>query len=70
MAVEDKHMKKLKDDIKEEVTFMFEQALDFAQVDCPDHHFRQIRNNCIFTNIFSKIIVLGTSTEKWMIIIR
>ena len=32
MGVEDKHMQKLKDLIKEEVTFMFEQALDFAQV--------------------------------------
>jgi hypothetical protein len=54
MAVDDKHMQKLKDMIKEEVTFMFEQALDFAQVACPEPHFRPLRskilrvgNNCI-----------------------
>ena len=61
MAVEDRHMKKLKDDIKEEVTFMFEQALDFAQVACPEPHFRPLRskilrvgNNCI-SNIHRKM---------------
>jgi hypothetical protein len=61
MAVENKHSKKLKDLIKEEVTFMFEQALDFAQVACPDPHFRPLRskilrvgNNCI-RNIHRKI---------------
>ena len=61
MAVEDRHTKKLKDLIKEEVTFMFEQALDFAQVACPEPHFRPLRskilrvgNNCI-RNINRKI---------------
>jgi hypothetical protein len=61
MAVEDKHTKKLKDLIKEEVTFMFEQALDFAQVACPEPHFRPLRskilrvgNNCI-RNINRKV---------------
>jgi len=61
MTVEDKHMLKLKDMIKEEVTFMFEQALDFAQVACPEPHFRPLRskilrvgNNCI-RNINRKI---------------
>lgn len=61
MAVEDKHSKKLKDMIKEEVTFMFEQALDFAQVACPETHFRPLRskilrvgNNCI-RNINRKV---------------
>ena len=61
MAVEDRHTKKLKDLIKEEVTFMFEQALDFAQVACPEPHFRPLRskilrvgNNCI-RNINSKV---------------
>jgi len=61
MAVEDKHMQKLKDLIKEEVTFMFEQALDFAQVACPEPHFRPLRskilrvgNNCI-RNIHRKM---------------
>jgi len=54
MVVDDRHMQKLKDMIKEEVTFMFEQALDFAQVACPEPHFRPLRskilrvgNNCI-----------------------
>jgi hypothetical protein len=61
MGVEDKHTQKLKDMIKEEVTFMFEQALDFAQVACPEPHYRPLRskilrvgNNCI-RNINSKI---------------
>ena len=60
-AVDDKHMQKLKDLIKEEITFMFEQALDFAQVACPEPHFRPLRskilrvgNNCI-RNINRKI---------------
>ena len=61
MSVEDRHTKKLKDMIKEEVTSMFEQALDFAQVACPEPHYRPLRskilrvgNNCI-RNINSKI---------------
>ncbi len=61
MVVEDKHTKKLKDLIKEEVTSMFEQALDFAQVACPEPHFRPLRskilrvgNNCI-RNINRKV---------------
>lgn len=61
MAVEDRHMQKLKEMIKEEVTYMFEQALDFAQVACPEAHFRPLRskilrvgNNCI-RNIHKKI---------------
>ena len=61
MGVEDRHTNKLKDLIKEEVTFMFEQALDFAQVACPEPHFRPLRskilrvgNNCI-RNINSKV---------------
>ena len=61
MGVEDKHMQKLKDLIKEEVTFMFEQALDVAQVACPEPHFRPLRskilrvgNNCI-RNIHRKM---------------
>ena len=61
MAVDDKHTQKLKDMIKEEVTFMFEQALDFAQVACPEPHFRPLRskilrvgNNCI-RNINRKV---------------
>jgi len=61
MVVEDKHTKKLKDLIKEEVTSMFEQALDFAQVACPEPHYRPLRskilrvgNNCI-RNINNKI---------------
>jgi hypothetical protein len=61
MSVEDRHTKKLKDLIKEEVTSMFEQALDFAQVACPEPHYRPLRskilrvgNNCI-RNINSKI---------------
>ena len=61
MAVEDRHTKKLKDLIKEEVTSMFEQALDFAQVACPEPHYRPLRskilrvgNNCI-RNINNKI---------------
>ena len=61
MAVEDKHMQKLKEMIREEVTFMFEQALDFAQVACPESHFRPLRskilrvgNNCI-RNIYRKM---------------
>ena len=59
--VKDKHMQKLKDMVKEEVTFMFEQALDFAQVACPEPHFKPLRskilrvgNNCI-RNIHKKI---------------
>jgi len=61
MVVEDRHTQKLKDLIKEEVTFMFEQALDFAQVACPEPHFRPLRskilrvgNNCI-RNINRKV---------------
>jgi hypothetical protein len=61
MSVEDRHTKKLKDLIKEEVTSMFEQALDFAQVACPEPHYRPLRskilrvgNNCI-RNINTKI---------------
>ena len=61
MVVEDKHTKKLKDLIKAEVTSMFEQALDFAQVACPEPHFRPLRskilrvgNNCI-RNINRKV---------------
>ncbi len=61
MAVEDRHTQKLKDLIKEEVTFMFEQALDFAQVACPEPHFRPLRskilrvgNNCL-RNINRKV---------------
>ena len=61
MTVEDRHTKKLKDLIKEEVTSMFEQALDFAQVACPEPHYRPLRskilrvgNNCI-RNINNKI---------------
>jgi len=61
MAVENKHTKKLKELIKEEVTFMFEQALDFAQVACPEPHYKPLRskilrvgNNCI-RNINCKI---------------
>lgn len=61
MVVEDRHTKKLKDLIKEEVTSMFEQALDFAQVACPEPHYRPLRskilrvgNNCI-RNINNKI---------------
>lgn len=61
MVVEDRHTKKLKDLVKEEVTLMFEQALDFAQVACPEPHFRPLRskilrvgNNCI-RNINRKI---------------
>ncbi len=52
--VEDKHIKKLNETIKDEVTYMFEQALDFAQVACPESNFRALRskilrvgNNCI-----------------------
>lgn len=40
--------------VKEEITYMFEQALDFAQVACPEPHFKPLRskilrvgNNCI-----------------------
>jgi len=61
MVVDDRHMQKLKGVIKEEVTFMFEQALDFAQVACPEPHFRPLRskilrvgNNCI-RNIHRKM---------------
>ena len=61
MAVEDRHTQKLKNLIKEEVTYMFEQALDFAQVACPEPHFRPLRskilrvgNNCI-RNINKKL---------------
>lgn len=61
MAVEDKHTQKIKEMIKDEVTFMFEQALDFAHVACPENHFRPLRskilrvgNNCI-RNIHRKI---------------
>lgn len=61
MVVNDKHTQKLKDMIKEEITFMFEQALDFAQVACPETHFRPLRskilrvgNNCI-RNVHRKV---------------
>lgn len=61
MAVEDKHMSKLKDAIKDEITVMFEQTLDFCQVACPEAHFRQLRskvlrvgNNCI-RNLHKKV---------------
>jgi len=61
MAVEDKHVNKLKGVIKEEITVMFEQTLDFCQVACPEPHFRQLRskilrvgNNCI-RNLHKKI---------------
>jgi hypothetical protein len=61
MVVEDKHMIKLKESIKEEVTHMFEQALDFCQVACPEPNFKQLRskilrvgNNCI-RNLHKKI---------------
>ena len=54
MALEDKHVQKLKDLVKEEVTSEFEQILDFAQVACPEAQFKQLRskilrvgNNCI-----------------------
>ena len=54
MTIEDKHISKLKDTIKDEITVMFEQTLDFCQVACPEPHFRQLRskilrvgNNCI-----------------------
>jgi len=61
MAVEDKHMNKVKEMIKEEITAMFEQTLDFCQVACPEPHFKQLRskilrvgNNCI-RNIHKKV---------------
>jgi hypothetical protein len=54
MVVEDKHMAKIKDVVKEEITSMFEQTLDFCQVACPEANYRQLRskvlrvgNNCI-----------------------
>ena len=54
MAVENKHSKKLKDSVQEEITFLFEQVLDFAQVACPESNFKALRskvlrvgNNCI-----------------------
>lgn len=59
--VEDKHMNKLKAVVKDEITTMFEQTLDFCQVACPEPHFRQLRskilrvgNNCI-RNLHKKI---------------
>jgi len=58
---EDKHKQKLKNIIKEEITLMFEQTLDFAQVACSEHNFKPLRskilrvgNNCI-RNIQKKI---------------
>jgi hypothetical protein len=61
MVIENKHMKKLKDMVKDEVTSMFEQALDFAQVACSETHFKPLRskilrvgNNCI-RNIHKKL---------------
>lgn len=61
MVVEDKNMNKLKDLIKEEITAMFEQTLDFCQVACPEANFRQLRskilrvgNNCI-RNVHKKM---------------
>lgn len=54
MVVGDKNAKKLKDMIAQEVTAMFEATLDFAQVACPESHFKPLRskilrvgNNCI-----------------------
>lgn len=54
MEIENKHTKKLKSMVKAEVTHMFEQALDFVQVACPEPHFKPLRskilrvgNNCI-----------------------
>lgn len=56
MAVENKHVNKLKNAVKDEITAMFEQTLDFCQVACPEPHFKQLRskilrvgNNCIRT---------------------
>ena len=61
MAVENKHSQKLKAMVKEEITAMFEQTLDFAQVACPESHFKPLRskilrvgNNCI-RNIHKKV---------------
>jgi len=61
MAIEDKHMRKLKEMVREEITAMFEQTLDFAQVACPESHFKPLRskvlrvgNNCI-RNIHKKL---------------
>ena len=61
MAIEDKHMRKLKEMVREEITAMFEQTLDFAQVACPESHFKPLRskvlrvgNNCI-RNIHRKM---------------
>ena len=54
MVVDNKHTQKLKSMVKAEVTHMFEQALDFVQVACPEPHFKPLRskilrvgNNCI-----------------------
>jgi len=54
MVVENKHTQKLKSMVKMEVTHMFEQALDFVQVACPEPNFKPLRskilrvgNNCI-----------------------
>jgi hypothetical protein len=53
-TVDEKHSKKLKDVISQEITAMFEAALDFAQVACPEPNFKPLRskilrvgNNCI-----------------------
>jgi hypothetical protein len=61
MAVENKHVQKFKDMIREEVVSMFEQTLDYAQVACPEPNFKPLRskilrvgNNCI-RNIHRKI---------------
>lgn len=61
MAIDDRHMRKLKDMVKDEITAMFEQTLDFAQVACPESHFKPLRskvlrvgNNCI-RNIHKKL---------------
>ena len=57
----DKSKDKLVQTIREEVTSLFEQALDYAQVACPEHNFRPLRskilrvgNNCI-RNITKKL---------------
>lgn len=61
MAVENRHTNKLKEMIKDEITVMFEQTLDFCQVACPVDNFKQLRskilrvgNNCI-RNLHKKI---------------
>jgi hypothetical protein len=53
-TVDEKHSKKLKDMVTQEITTMFESTLDFAQVACPEPNFKPLRskilrvgNNCI-----------------------